>query len=847
MKESQALVAFTPTTEAGMNPDAIVQGECWRIGILDEALLRFEWSDDGVFENLPTQIAWNRSFGPTPEYRVTHHGDLTIIDTDALHVTYDGKPFSKEGLSVVVKGVDSQFNTWHYGERSRGNLRGTARTLDEADGAIPLGEGLCSRDGWAVIDDSASKVLAPADRVKGEPNPYGSWIFPREHQEQDLYFFGYGHRYRDAVKAFYALSGHTPLLPRFVFGNWWSRFYKYDAAEYLALMGRFVKEGLPFTTAVIDMDWHVVDVDPKYGSGWTGYTWNRELFPDPEGFLSSLHRRGMKVTLNVHPRDGIRAFEEGYAKAAESMGIEPGTGQTVDFDLTRPRFVQAYADLHHDLERQGVDFWWLDWQQGGVTRMQGLDPLWMLNHLHYLDSGREGRWPLTFSRYAGPGSHRYPIGFSGDTLVSWDSLKFQPCFTATASNIGYGWWSHDIGGHMYGSRDEELEARWYQLGTFSPINRLHSSASSFNTKEPWNFHAEVRSVMDEALKLRHRLIPYLYTMNWRAAYDGEPLVEPMYWQHPEIEESYEVPNQFRFGTQLIVAPITEPVDTESRLGHADVWFPQGEYFDFFDGRRYLSSGSAGRMMQVWRPLDRIPVFAKAGGIVPLQQLPPAGAEAGRRINDVSNPESLTLVVFPGDNGKFVLREDDGTFPESADFAKAAEQAGLVETTVTLDWHVDGARLSIVPDAGSLRTMPDSRNWQIILRGVEPTDARVFVDGIEARCDLSYDADTSSMRVDVHGVRRSSHVDIDFTDVEQSGVRLRSQNLRDEVFDILFDAQMPYLTKEKVLAAVDADGMESLSGLRALNRGPRRVGDLQWSHLPDSVMAAIEEVMLRSRR
>ena len=107
---------------------------------------------------------------------------------------------------------------------------------------------------------------------------------------------------------------------------------------------------------------------------------------------------------------------------------------------------------------------------------------------------------MTFSRYAGPGSHRYPVGFSGDTVVTWESLQFQPYFTSTASNIGYGWWSHDIGGHMNGYKDDELEGRWYQLGVFSPINRLHSTKNEFNGKEPWRFKAEVRAAMDDFLR-----------------------------------------------------------------------------------------------------------------------------------------------------------------------------------------------------------------------------------------------------------------------------------------------------------------------------------------------------------
>ena len=133
-----------------------------------------------------------------------------------------------------------------------------------------------------------------------------------------------------------------------------------------------------------------------------------------------------------------------------------------------------------------------------------------------MDSAREGKRPLTFSRYAGPGSHRYPIGFSGDTIVTWESLDFQPYFTLTASNIGYGWWSHDIGGHMLGYKDDEMTVRWVQLGIYSPIMRLHSSSSEFNGKEPWRYKKEAEMVMDHMLRERHRMIPYLYTMNYRS-------------------------------------------------------------------------------------------------------------------------------------------------------------------------------------------------------------------------------------------------------------------------------------------------------------------------------------------
>ena len=641
MVDSTLFSLATLNAHPAMNPDSVIQGDHWRIGLITDALVRFEWSDSGRFVDDATQMAMVRDFGEKPEFTVTERNGWLEIDTPSLHISYNQRKFSPEGLYATVKHVNAIENTWHYGDVQRRNLGGTYRTLDEANGRIPVDPGVNSTDGWAIIDDSKSNVIRETAEVNGNHNDFGTWVTPKEEPTTDLYLFGYGHRYREAVHALYRLTGPTPLLPRFVLGNWWSRYHRYTETEYRQLVERFEKEGIPFTTAVIDMDWHLVDdVDPKYGSGWTGYTWNKDFFPDPKRFLNWLHEHGMKATLNVHPRDGVRAFEELYPQVAKAMNIDPESGEAVQFDLTDPKFMEVYFDqLHHPMEEDGVDFWWIDWQQGGLTRQPGLDPLWGLNHLHYLDSARNdgsdyserNPRPLTFSRYAGPGSHRYPIGFSGDTVVTWESLKFQPEFTACASNIGYGWWSHDIGGHMGGYRDEELEVRWYQLGAFSPINRLHSTDSPFNGKEPWNFHGDAERAMTSALRLRHAMIPYLYTMNRRAAFDNEPLVQPLYWDYPEIEAAYKLTDEFRFGTELLVAPIVDPAERSVQRAKADVWLPQGEWFDFFDGRHYTSRPAEGRRLEAWRDLDRMPVFAKPGAIVPLQM--PAEGEA---LNSVAN-------------------------------------------------------------------------------------------------------------------------------------------------------------------------------------------------------------------
>lgn len=210
---------------------------------------------------------------------------------------------------------------------------------------------------------------------------------------------------------------------------------------------------------------------------------------------------------------------------------------------------------------------------GEVCRDEGLDPLWIFNHFHFLDSAR-GEKTSDISRYAGPGSHRYPIGFSGDTIVTWESLDFQPYFTLTASNIGYGWWSHDIGGHMLGYKDDEMTVRWVQLGIYSPIMRLHSSSSEFNGKEPWRYKKEAEMVMDHMLRERHRMIPYLYTMNYRSYCENKPLISPMYYNWQECNEAYEKKNQYLFGTSLMVAPITAPRIEKINMAKVQVWLPK---------------------------------------------------------------------------------------------------------------------------------------------------------------------------------------------------------------------------------------------------------------------------------
>ena len=784
-------------TEGHAEDAAIIQGEKYRFTVLTEEMIRLEYCEDGKFEDRATQCVIDRKF-KVPEYQVIENEESLEIITDKIHLVYNKQKFTDYGLSVQVRGNISVYHSiWHFGEEAT-DLRGTARTLDEADGAIELEHGIISRFGYGILDDSRSLVITE-----------DGWVEPRKEDCIDIYFLGYGHEYEHCLKDYYHLTGKTPLLPRYALGNWWSRFYRYNDQEYKALMTRFEKEEIPFSVSVIDMDWHLVDIDPKYGSGWTGYTWNKELFPDPKEFMTWLHDHGLKVTLNVHPAGGVQAHEEKYKEMAEAMGRDWEKEEPVNFDVTDQKFLKAYFEyLHHPNEEEGVDFWWLDWQQGGLSKIPGLDPLWMLNHYHYLDSGRRGKRRLTFSRYAGMGSHRYPVGFSGDTIISWESLAFQPYFTANASNVGYGWWSHDIGGHMKGYRDEELSTRWIQFGVFSPIMRLHSSNSAFTGKEPWNYNAVSENIMKRYLKLRHEMIPYLYTMNYHASHDGQPLIRPMYYLEPEQPEAYEVPNEYYFGTELVVCPITEPTDKAAGTACVKAWIPEGKWYDIFSGLKY----DGGRMLELYRSLEDIPVLAKEGAIIPLTDLT-------EYTNSVENPKELAVKIVPGKKNAFILMEDTGDTCED-------KEENWAQTK--LEW-INENEFIIHPANGNLDVIPKRRTWKMEFYGIADVDnLEVTVGGKAIETERIYDEKRHICQVNIPETEVTEQIMISFS----KGYLLRENNKPAEIFALLYQAKIEYEVKEKIYAYMK-EGKTSSEVL----------GIILAMHLPDSVYGMLSEVLL----
>ena len=724
-----------PTFHPAANSNAVVTARNVRFTVLTDRLIRLEYSRDDRFEDRPSQAFLHRD-QPIPSFKKLVTDSSVEIETDFLHLRYQitSKGFTAKTLSITLKHTGV---TWKYGMKPTDNLRGTARTLDMVSGSTKLENGLLSRSGWAIVDDSESLVFDES-----------GWLTPRNtpvrkygvrNTQYDLYFFGYGTDYTSCLRDFTAVAGKIPMFPRYILGNWWSRYWEYTQDELKTLMEDFRAHDIPLSVCIIDMDWHITKTG-NASNGWTGYTWNRGLFPDPQGFIRWLHEQGLRTALNLHPAKGIFPHEEQYKEMAEWMGIDPASKQPIPFDIANPHFMEGYFEiLHHPYEnphmesasllantgsklpeskatmdsasslantgskfpdaKAGVDFWWMDWQQCKKSNLHGLDPLWMLNHLHYYDLGRDGRKrPFVFSRWGGLGNHRYPIGFSGDTFVRWSALAFQPYFTSTAANVAYGWWSHDIGGHMFKDGTPELYLRWVQFGVFSPILRLHSTKMPGLERRPWAKPERIYHAARDAMQLRHALIPYIYSMAWRAHRTGISLVTPMYYGANSNAAAFEAKDQYYFGSELIVAPITAPSNPKTGSATKRVWFPPGAWTNFFTGGQV----TGGQWRDVTAALEDIPVYAKAGAIIPLAPKVTWGG--------LDNPTELDIYIFPGADNTFDLYEDDG---ETTDY----QHGKYAITRFSLK---DGV-FTVHPTQGDLSVIPARRTYRIHLRGVNEKD------------------------------------------------------------------------------------------------------------------------------
>ena len=709
------------------HPDAVVRSGKARFTVLTPEMIRIQYSDRSLFEDRATFAIVNRRL-PVPAFTAVEKDGYLEIKTSALTLKYkiggviDGRKPSAEVLNISMQ-LNGRPVLWYPGKDDAMNLKGTTRTLDGQIGdnkRQELENGLLSRAGWSIIDESplarrgdGSTTFAFDKQVDGI-----DWVAePVDKQAIDWYFLGYGHQYKKALGDFIKVAGRQPMPPLYVLGYWYSKYQRYTSDEFMEIVNDVKRFNIPMDVMIFDMDWHT--------QGWTGWTWDRTAIPDPEGLIDWMHQHGLKVSLNLHPADGVDDDEDFFNDLREDMGLDKQT-KRVPWNLSDGRFYHnMFKHIIRARERQGVDFWWLDWQQNLTSKyVAGLGETFWCNHVFYNDMrlNRPNHRPLIFHRWGGLGSHRYPIGFSGDSFTTYGTLAWQPYFTATASNVGFGYWGHDLGGHQQtGGNDPEIYLRWMQFGVFTPIFRTHATNWEGIERRIWKY-SNFPSLL-ETVKLRYALMPYIYTAA-RQAYDtGVSLCRPLYYEWPEVNNAYLFEDEYMFGDDILVAPVVTKPESDGMTARR-TWLPEGRWFDVcrnkvVEGNRTFTDRYA---------MEEIPYFFRAGSVI--VNNPPM-------MNLNTRPDRLILKVVPGGNGQTKLYEDEGD-------TEGYKQGAYTTTTIS---H-EGNTLTILPREGKFAGMPESRSYTVEFLAVNRPNAVVINGSLVAESEWKYDAQRRLLTVNV---------------------------------------------------------------------------------------------------
>ena len=683
------------------NPEAVVTSGKVRFTVLTPQMIRIQYSSSASFEDRATFAVINRRL-PVPQFTTREEGGYLYIETEALTLRYrigaalSAQLKSPANLNIVMK-VNGRDVTWYPGKEDALNLKGTRRTLDTASGdnyRNDLEDGIISRAGWALIDESPTTKRGDGSTTFAFDTPVDGieWVAePVDKRAVDWYFMGYGHDYKKAIGDYIKIAGRQPMPPLYALGYWYSKYQRYSQQDFLNLTNEIKQNNIPIDVMIMDMDWHL--------DGWTGWTWNKNLIPNPEGLIRWMHQQGLKVSLNLHPADGVASYEDHFRDIRNDMGLDTSVDR-VPWQLEDSTFYRSmFRHIIREREKQGVDFWWLDWQQNLTSSyISGLGETFWCNHVFFNDMrlNRTDRRPMIFHRWGGLGSHRYPIGFSGDTYGTFGSLAFQPYFTATASNVCFGYWGHDIGGHMQiGDPNPELMLRWLQFGCFSPIFRTHGASQWGNERRIWKYSNFPQLL--EVCNLRYELMPYIYTAA-RQAYDtGISICRPLYYEWPEENEAYRREGEYMFGDDILVSPIVTASEDGDRA-FQNTWLPKGLWYNVC--RRQLVEG--GQTISDWYAQDEIPYFYRAGAIIPCN--PPM-------MNLKSRAAEMILKVVPGADGSTSVYEDEGD-------TQAYIDGDFTLTPIVHRYSSATTTLTIMPRTGKFEGMPTERAYTVMFLGEE---------------------------------------------------------------------------------------------------------------------------------
>lgn len=658
-----------------------------RFTVYSAGCVRLEYSPGGRFSAGPSLLVGAQAAKPAAA-EVANKDKQWTITTDKFELRYtdDGQIFSAENLVITHKNKEGHKMVWTPGKRDGGNLGTVTRSLDQwkwcgGPNHLPI-EGILSTDGGHFVQDEPRVYW----------NDQADWPECRGHAVAfDGYFFAYGNDYKGALQDFVNVFGRIPMVPRWTFGFWYSRWYAYTDKELIELVNRYRAEKIPIDVMIIDTDWR---------GGWGGYDWNKKFFPNPVKAMKALHALGVQTSLNDHPGydnyDALPAEDSHIPAVEKRLGPLPHQGQWA-CDWSNQKAVRAWKDIVLGPKfDEGMDFWWIDgWIKPpfGGTDSQ----LWANRQYFELAEEKTGKRGMILARWGGVGSHRYPVQFSGDTPSEWHMLRHQIEFTAQSAGLGAIYWSHDIGGFFCREKvEEELFIRWCQFGAMSPVFRTHSD---HGLREPWHYSDQAKNLFRKQTQIRYALAPYFYTLAREAHDTGLPIVRPLYLEYNDNDGgALYRRHQYSLGRDLLVIPADGPVDPKTGCQRKRAYFPNAGWIEMETGER--RQGMLDGYVDI--PLARIPTYVREGAIIPSQPVQPAlGTKTAEEIHFDYYPN-------PHVASEFSLYEDDGATKEyeGGKFARTLVKGCLRQGVV---------EFKIAAPKGRYAGMPQKRTYVVRIK------------------------------------------------------------------------------------------------------------------------------------
>lgn len=753
----------TDITLGKAREDCTFKGNKYRITVLSDVLLRFEYSETGKFNDYPTIFAINRNFAKKPVFTVKQDEKYINITNDYFILEYSKeKPYiaSKlvpdSNLRITLKDTDK---LWYFGNPEVKNLKGSAYSFDNKSN-INLSKGLYNLDGFASIDDTMSPVFISDGTIKKNPS-----------DALDVYVFIYKNDFQKALDSYFELTGKPSFIPRYALGVCWNKNEDYTEAELKDIISNFNKINIPLSSILLGSKWNL----NKEGKTLSNYKFDNEKYKNLEQTINDIHQKNVFLGLTINPQSGITPYDSGYQSLKTKLNIiKDGV---IPINVYNTVILETF--LNETLTNLNIDFIKID----EITEDK-IKTFMLIHYIYKNLSKNMQRRGLIFSRNPGIASHRYPALYSGNTKVSWKTLKYLPYFNITSSNLGLSYYSHDIGGYEGGVEDSELYTRYVQFGTYSPIFRFSSKEGRYYKREPWKWDIFTESIVKDYIRIRHRLIPYIYSEMYKYSKDGINLIKPLYLDYEKILDEPLYKNEYHFGKELFVCPITEPKDkVMNRVVHR-MYLPEGTWYDFKTGKKF----PGGKRYVTFYKDEDYPVYAKSGAIVPMAILDE------NNLNSVKPPEKMEIQVFPGVSNNYDLYEDDGV-------TNLYKEGYYIVTNIDYNYRKNNYTLILRPTQGKIGIIPDKRDYKIKFRNTKrPEYVKVNVGRFEV--EFTTRSDENDFIIEVPNVPTNQQLTINCGGeaIEIDAVRLINEDIDEIISGLLIETTL----KEKIASIIFSD-------------------------------------------